>query len=94
MRFVSIRVRLIFLAAVLLAILAVASVLLIGELVRGSHDLAEEARLVSIVRNANSASKRISDDLKYWITDLAKTLAPPNRNRMPLMPPRPGSTST
>jgi signal transduction histidine kinase len=73
MRFVSIRVRLILLAAVLLAILAVASVLLIGELVRGSHDLAEEARLVSIVRNANSASKHFGD-LKYWITDSAKTL--------------------
>jgi signal transduction histidine kinase len=73
MRFVSIRARLIFLAALLLAILAVASALLIGELVRGSHDLAEEARLVSIVRNANSASKHFGD-LKYWITDSAKTL--------------------
>jgi len=73
MRFVSIRARLIFLAALLLAILAVASVLLIGELVRGSHDLAEEARLVSIVKNANNASKHFGD-LKYWITDSAKTL--------------------
>jgi len=73
MRFVSIRARLIFLAVLLLAILAVASTLLIGELVRGSHDLAEEARLVSIVKNANSASKHFGD-LKYWITDAAKTL--------------------
>jgi len=72
MPFVSIRARLIFLAVLLLAILALASVLLIGELVRGSHDLAEEARLVSIVKNANSASKHFGD-LKYWITDAAKT---------------------
>ncbi len=73
MRFVSIRARLILLAVLLLAILAVASALLIGELVRGSHALAEEARLVSIVKNANSASKHFGD-LKYWITDSAKTL--------------------
>ncbi len=73
MRFVSIRARLILLAVLLLAILAVASALLIGELVRGSHALADEARLVSIVRNANSASKHFGD-LKYWITDSAKTL--------------------
>ncbi len=73
MRLISIRARLIFLAVLLLAILAVASTLLIGELVRGSHALAEEARLVSIVKNANSASKHFGD-LKYWITDSAKTL--------------------
>ena len=73
MPFVSIRVRLVFLAVVLLAILALASVLLVGQLVRGSHDLAEQAKLVSIVKNANSASKHFGD-LKYWITDSAKTL--------------------
>jgi signal transduction histidine kinase len=73
MPFVSIRSRLIFLAAVLLAILAVASALLIGQLMGASDDLAEEAKLVSIVKNANSASKHFGD-LKYWITDSAKTL--------------------
>jgi signal transduction histidine kinase len=70
---VSIRSRLIFLAALLLAILAVASALLIGQLMRASDDLAEQAKLVSIVKNANSASKHFGD-LKYWITDSAKTL--------------------
>jgi signal transduction histidine kinase len=73
MPFVSIRVRLVFLAVVLLAVLAVASALLIGQLMRASHDLAEQAKLVSIVKNANSASKHFGD-LKYWITDSAKTL--------------------
>jgi len=73
MPFVSIRSRLIFLAALLLAILAVASALLSGQLIRASDDLAEQAKLVSIVKNANSASKHFGD-LKYWITDSAKTL--------------------
>src|SRR5437764_781527 len=45
----------------------------IGQLMRASDDLAEEAKLVSIVKNANSASKHFGD-LKYWITDSAKTL--------------------
>src|SRR4029077_18386804 len=44
---VSIRARLIFLSVLLLAILAVSSALLIGQLARGSKDLAEQARLVS-----------------------------------------------
>jgi signal transduction histidine kinase len=70
---VSIRSRLIFLAALLLAILAVASALLVGQLMRASDDLAQQAKLVSIVKNANSASKHFGD-LKYWITDSAKTL--------------------
>jgi signal transduction histidine kinase len=73
MPFVSIRSRLIFLAALLLVILAVASALLIGQLIRASDDLAEQAKLVSSVKNANSASKHFGD-LKYWITDSAKTL--------------------
>src|SRR5438067_5942318 len=73
MPFVSIRSRLIFLAALLLATLAIASALLIGQLMRASDDLAEQAKLVSSVKNANSASKHFGD-LKYWITDSAKTL--------------------
>jgi signal transduction histidine kinase len=67
---VSIRARLIFLSILLLAILAVSSALLIRELTRDSQSLAEEATLVSIVRNANSASKHFGD-LKYWVTDSA-----------------------
>jgi signal transduction histidine kinase/CheY-like chemotaxis protein len=73
MRYFSIRGRLIFLAVLLLVILAVSSALLTRELVRDSQALAEQARLVSIVRNANNASKHFGD-LKYWLTDLAMTL--------------------
>jgi signal transduction histidine kinase len=69
---VSIRARLIFLSVLLLAILALSSVLLIRELARVSQSLAEEARLVSVVKKANSASKHFGD-LKYWVTDAAIT---------------------
>jgi signal transduction histidine kinase len=69
---VSIRARLIFLSVLLLVILAVSSVLLIRELASDSRSLAEEARLVSIVKNANTASKHFGD-LKYWVTDSAVT---------------------
>ena len=72
MSHVSIRARLIFLSVVLLAILAVSSALLIRELMRHSQSLAEQARLVSIVRTATTASKHFGD-LKYWLTDLAIT---------------------
>src|ERR1700748_2646919 len=68
----SIRLRLILLSALLLAILASSSALLIRELVRDSQSLAEEARLVSVVKNANSASKHFGD-LKYWAIDAAVT---------------------
>jgi signal transduction histidine kinase len=68
----SIRLRLIFLSVLLLAILASSSALLIRELVRDSQSLAEEAKLVSRVRDANSASKHFGD-LKYWAIDSAVT---------------------
>src|SRR5271157_3126528 len=67
---VSIRARLIFLSILLLAILAVSSALLIRQLARDSRGLSEEATLVSVVRNANSASKHFGD-LKYWVIDAA-----------------------
>ena len=67
---VSIRARLIFLSILLLAVLAVSSALLIRELARDSRSLAEEAQLVSVVRNANSASKHFGD-LKYWVINSA-----------------------
>jgi hypothetical protein len=73
MTYFSIRGRLIFLAVLLLVILAVSSTFLTRELVRDSQALAEEAQFVSIVRNANNASKHFGD-LKYWLTDLAVTL--------------------
>jgi signal transduction histidine kinase len=69
---VSIRARLIFLSVLLLAILAASSLLLIRELARDSQSLAEEAGLVSVVRNANAASKHFGD-LKYWEIDAAVT---------------------
>jgi len=69
---VSIRTRLILLSVLLLAILAVSSALLIRELARDSRTLAEEATLVSVVKNANSASKHFGD-LKYWVIDSAVT---------------------
>ena len=68
----SIRLRLIFLSALLLAILAGSSALLIRELVLNSQSLTEEAKLVSIVRDANLASKHFGD-LKYWAIDSAVT---------------------
>ena len=68
----SIRARLIFLSVLLLAILVVSSMLLIRELARNSESLAEEAQLVSVVKNANSASKHFGD-LKYWAIDSAVT---------------------
>ena len=70
----SIRTRLIFLSVLLLAILVASSALLIRELARElPQSLAEEALLgVSVVKNANSASKQFGD-LKYWAIDSAVT---------------------
>ena len=68
----SIRSRLIFLSVLLLAILAGSSAFLIRELVRNSQSLNEEVKLVSIVKNANSASKHFGD-LKYWAINSAVT---------------------
>ena len=68
----SIRLRLIFLSVVLLAILAGSSAFLTRELARDSQSLTEEATLVSVVKNANSASKHFGD-LKYWAIDSAVT---------------------
>src|ERR1700733_2960216 len=74
----SIRSRLIFLSVLLLSILAGSSALLIRELVRDSRSLSEEARLVSTVRDANSASKHFGD-LKYWAIDSAVTQLAPSQ---------------
>ena len=74
----SIRLRLIFLSVLLLTILASSSALLIRELVRDSRSLTEEAKLVSLVRDANSASKHFGD-LKYWAIDSAVTQLAPSQ---------------
>ena len=74
MSYFSIRARLIFLAILLLAILAATMALLTRELAHNSQALSDEAQLVSIVTNANKASKHFGD-LKYWLTDFAGSLA-------------------
>jgi len=74
----SIRTRLIFLSVLLLAILVASSLLLIRELARNSQSLAEEAQLVSVVKNANSVSRHFGD-LKYWAVDSAVTQLAPSR---------------
>jgi signal transduction histidine kinase/CheY-like chemotaxis protein/HAMP domain-containing protein len=74
MSYFSIRARLIFLAVLLLAILAATAALLTRELARNSQALSDEAQFVSIVMNANKASKHFGD-LKYWLTDFAGSLA-------------------
>ncbi len=73
MAYFSIRGRLIFIAVVLLAILTVSSTILTRELMRDLQSLADEAQLVQVVQNANEASKHFGD-LKYWLTDYARTL--------------------
>jgi signal transduction histidine kinase/CheY-like chemotaxis protein len=80
MSYFSIRARLIFLAVLLLAILAAALALLTRELARDSRALSDEARLVSVVRSANNASKHFGD-LKYWLTDFAATQAPDSQHK-------------
>ncbi len=74
MSYFSIRARLVFLAVLLLVILAATVVLLTREMARDLAALAEEASLVTVVRNANQASKHF-DDLKYWLTDFAQSVA-------------------
>ena len=59
---ISIRLRLIFLSVLLLAILAGSSALLIRELIRDSRSLSEEAKLVSIVRDARSEERRVGKE--------------------------------
>jgi len=70
---ISIRARLILLAAVLLAVLTASTALLTRELALDSRALGEEATLVVTVKNVNSASKHFGD-FRYWTTDQAKTM--------------------
>jgi adenylate cyclase len=76
----SIRGRLILLATMLLAILAVALILLTRELARDTRTLADEAGLVSVVRSAANASKHFGD-LKFWLTDFALTQTPTSEQK-------------
>ena len=74
MSYLSIRARLIFLAILLLSILAAAMALLTRELARDSAALSDEARFVAVVRSANSANQHFND-LKYWLNDFATTVS-------------------
>ncbi|HMG49793.1 MAG TPA: PAS-domain containing protein, partial [Inquilinus sp.] len=69
----SIRARLVFLAILLLAILTVSTVTLTRQVSTGAAALAEEARLVTVLKTANKTAKDFGD-LKYWLTDLAVSL--------------------
>ncbi|MGK9165743.1 response regulator [Inquilinus limosus] len=69
----SIRARLVFLAIVLLAILTLSTLYLNRQVSAEAAALAEEARLVTVLKTANKANKDFGD-LKYWLTDLAVSL--------------------
>ncbi|MGK9235185.1 response regulator [Inquilinus limosus] len=69
----SIRARLVFLAIVLLAILTLSTLYLNRQVSAEAEALAEEARLVTVLKTANKANKDFGD-LKYWLTDLAVSL--------------------
>src|SRR5579863_5746321 len=79
MSYFSIRARLIFLAVLILSILSATIALLTRELSRDSQALAEEARLVGVVKSAENANKHFGE-LKYWLTDFASTLAPSSQD--------------
>ena len=74
MSYFSIRARLIFLAILLLSILAAAMALLTRELVRDSAALSDEAQFVAVVRSANNANQHFND-LKYWLNDFVTTVS-------------------
>ena len=74
MSYFSIRSRLVFLAILLLVIFAATTAFMIRELMRASEGLSDEARLVSIVSDANNASKHFGE-LKFWVTEFALTLS-------------------
>ncbi|HYM30986.1 MAG TPA: response regulator [Candidatus Cybelea sp.] len=69
----SIRTRLIVLSIFFLGVLLLTTAYLSRELVNDGNALAEEARLVSVIKFANAANRDFGD-LKYWLTDLAVSL--------------------
>jgi signal transduction histidine kinase/CheY-like chemotaxis protein/HAMP domain-containing protein len=69
----SIRTRILFLTAVLLGSLLASNLYLGWTLWQNARILGEEARLVSVLKTAQGASKEFGD-LKYWLTDLAVSL--------------------
>jgi adenylate cyclase len=79
MSYFSIRTRLVLLAILLLTILSATIALLTRELSRDSESLSDEARLVSVVKNADNANKHFGD-LRYWLTEFASTLTPDSQH--------------
>jgi signal transduction histidine kinase/CheY-like chemotaxis protein len=69
----SIRTRLVSLAILLLAILTLTTLYLNRQVSIEAAALADEARLVTVLKTANKANKDFGD-LKYWLTDLAVSL--------------------
>jgi adenylate cyclase len=69
----SIRVRLVFLAVLLLAAPTVTTFYLTRGLANDAAALGDEARLFAVFKTANKANKDFGD-LKYWLTDLAVSL--------------------
>ena len=69
----SIPTRLTILSAALLCVLIGSNLYLNSQISATSDNLAEQARLVSLIRTANAAGKSFGD-LKYWLTDLAVSL--------------------
>lgn len=69
----SIRTRLVSLAVLLLAILTLTTLYLNRQVSAEAAALADEARLVTVLKTANKANKDFGD-LKYWLTDLAVSL--------------------
>ncbi len=69
----SIRTRLIVLFAVLLCLFFASSLYVTRELSQNADMMVEESRLVTLVKNANSAN-RYYGELKYWLSDFAASL--------------------
>jgi PAS domain S-box-containing protein len=69
----SILVRLVLLAVILLSVLVGSSLYLTRELHENAGTLAEQGEALALVKTANSTNKAFGD-LKYWLADLAVSL--------------------
>ena len=69
----SIRARLVFLSAFLLAVLIASNWFLSDRLSKNAETVQQQTQVVSVLKTANAASKDFGD-LKYWLTDLAVSL--------------------
>lgn len=69
----SILARLVFLSAVLLAVLIASNWFLSDSLSRNAETVQQQTQVIAVLKNANAASKAFGD-LKYWLTDMAVSL--------------------